>query len=197
MKVKIYSLLFLLAISHLGLTQEVSLNGTPKKSRMGFYGGYFGYKILYPGLQLGWENYLATTKNFQVVSDVNIFYYYQRDSQSALALNTRIGQRFTMGFGLFLETMVGVGVQQTFYVKKEYNYDGYVSSITKVKSTKTGFLPGVTLGVGYDFSKKTKLPIKCYFRTSRFWLYPGKNLTFQTSYTLESGIIYVPTWNKK
>lgn len=39
MKVKIYSLFFLLAISNIGLTQEVSLNGTPKNSRMGFYFG--------------------------------------------------------------------------------------------------------------------------------------------------------------
>lgn len=132
-----------------------------------------------------------------MVGDVNLFYYYQIGSQSALALNTRIGQRFTAGFGLFSETMVGIGVQQTFYVNREYNYNGNSSTITEVKSTKTGFLPGVTIGLGYDFSKKTKLPMKLYFRTSRFWLYPGSNLTFQTSHTLESGIIYVPNWNKE
>jgi len=187
----------LIAIVSISNAQEITENGTPINNRFGFSLGYFGYKFSNPGIQFGFEKYVATTNNYNVLGGMNIFYYNQKDIQSAMAISARIGQRYTSGFGFFLETYLGVGVQQTFYVNKTFEYNSGQSTITETKMSKTGISPSISLGLGYDFRKKTEYPIKFYLRPSFYWLYPDRNLVFQSSYAIETGLIYVPNFKKK
>jgi hypothetical protein len=68
---------------------------------------------------------------------------------------------------------------------------------SKIKTAKTGAIPNIALGIGYDFSKKTKLPVIFYVRPNITWLYPDKNLVFNTTANIESGIIYKPTFRQR
>lgn len=192
-----FFLILLITIVSISNAQDITKNGTPKNNKFGFSAGYFGYKYTNPGVQLGFEKYIATTNNFNVIGGVNALYYYQKDIQSAVSINARIGQRYTTEFGLFFETYVGIGVQQTFYVNKTYEYNSGQSIITETKLSKTGMNANIVLGLGYDFSKKTKYPVKFYLRPSFYWLYPDRNLVFQSSYAIETGLIYVPNFKKK
>lgn len=177
--------------------QNITKNGTPNEKKYGFSVGYFGYRLNNFGFQIGVEKYLASTNNFNVLGGINILYYHQRDIQSAIAMNARIGQRYTTGFGLFLESYLGIGVQQTFYVNKTFDYNSGQSTITETKMSKTGITPNISLGLGYDFSNKTKIPLKFYLRPSFYWLYPDRNLVFQSSSAIETGLIFVPTISRK
>ncbi|NJN34134.1 MAG: hypothetical protein HC817_07685 [Saprospiraceae bacterium] len=188
----ILSLIFLAIISIAKAQNEV-----PTHPKYGFNIGYFGHKIANAGLQIGVEKYLVTTNNFNVIGSLNVSYYNQKDIQSAFVLNGRIGQRYTTGFGLFLETYLGLGLQQTFYTNKTYEYpSGEQSKNTESKEAKTGISPSIVLGLGYDFSKNTELPIKLYIRPTFNWVYPDKNLVFQGAHALELGVIYVPNFKK-
>ncbi len=183
-------LLITLMVSSIN-AQKLTKNGTPVNKRYGLSVGYFGYKIDNPGFQVGVEKYIATTKNYHVISAVNLAYYYQKDVQSAIAVSARIGQRYTTNFGLFFETYLGLGVQQTSYVSKTLEYNAGLSKISETKKSKTGVAPNIALGLGYDFTKKTNVPTKFYLRPAFYWLAPDRNFIFQSSYTIETGAIFV------
>ena len=193
----IFISIILITIVSSSTAQDLTKNGTPKNTKFGFSAGYFGYKFSNPGFQLGIENYIATTKNYNVIGGINIYYYNQKDIQSAMTISARIGQRYTANFGLFLETNIGIGIQQTFYVIKTLEHNSGQSTFTESKMSKNGISPSISLGLGYDFSKKTKYPIKFHMRPSFYWLYPDRNLVFQSSYAIETGLIYVPNFKKK
>lgn len=170
--------------------QEVTKNGTPENQKFGFYAGYYGYKYTNPGMQVGFENYIATTKNFQIIGSLTLQFHHKNKSQTAFALNARIGQRYTTNFGLCLETFLGIGVQNTFYVSTIYDMTtNPVKEETKIVN-KTGAIPNIALGIGYDFSRKTNVPLTFYLRQNITWLLPDINLVFATSPSFEAGFIY-------
>jgi hypothetical protein len=187
-----------IAVATASFAQDRTANGTPRNRPAGFSVGYFGYQFANPGFQLGTEFYLATTRNFNVIGNLNFFFFDEPGVQSAMALNARIGQRVTAGFGLFLESCFGIGVQQSFFDVTTYDYSSDDQATISTKSdTMTGALPHLTVGIGYDFTRKTKLPIKYYLQSSFYMLYPDQNSVFQTSWSMETGIIFVPTLNRK
>ena len=98
---------------------------------------------------------------------------------------------------MFLESYLGIGLQQTFYVNKNFEYNLGQSMIIETKMNKTGIIPNISLGLGYDFSKKTKIPLKFYLRPSFYWLYLDRNLVFQSSSAIETSLIFVPTIIRK
>ncbi len=176
--------------------QSTTENGTPLNQKFGFVAGYYGFQFKNPGFQIGLENYMATTSHFQVVGGLYAQFHHQKDRQTSIALNARIGQRYTTKFGLMLESHLGIGVQQTFYTSKVYDLTANPIAESTLKTNKTGAMPNIALGVGYDFSKKTKLPVTLYVRPNVSWLYPDKNLVFKTTGNIETGVIYKPTFKK-
>ena len=102
------------------------------------------------------------------------------------------GQRYTTSFGLFLESYFGVGIQQTFFTNKTYDYINSTVTIKENKESKTGAIPNLELGIGYAFGNKTGLPLSLFVRPSAYWLYPDRNLFIQSTYALKLGFIYVP-----
>jgi hypothetical protein len=174
--------------------QELRPNGTPSKERFGFGISYYGYKFKYPGLQLSAENYLATTKNFQVIAAALLQTYWQKEKQSAVAFALRFGQRYTTSWGLMLESYLGIGMQETYYKLKSEDLTTSPPSESIDKVHKFGAIGLISIGLGYDFSKKTKLPFIIYGMPTMRWLYPDQNLIFVTNSFLEIGVIYKPSF---
>jgi hypothetical protein len=194
---KYFILILSLSFVTVAKAQDVTKNGTPYNERYSYNIGYFGYKLSNAGVQFGIEKKLATTNDFNIIGGLQLNYYSESNVQSGLGLHARFGQRFTTPFGLFLETYLGMGIQQTFYTNKTYVYDGSAATITDNKTSKTGISPSINLGIGYDFNTTMDYPIKLYIRPSFYWLYPERNLLLQTSHALEIGIIYTPNRAKK
>jgi hypothetical protein len=188
---KFIAIILFLATSFQGFSQsETNKNGTPRNQKRGISLAYYGYKIANPGILIGTENYLATTSNFQIIAGLDLKFQQEKDQFSAIGINARIGQRYTTNFGLMLEAHLGIGIQQTFYTSKVYDLTKKPITESNIKSNKMGINPNIAFGIGYDFSKKTNLPIVFYLRPSINWLLPDKNLAFQVNPSLETGIIY-------
>jgi hypothetical protein len=183
-------ILFLASTFQVFAQSETTQNGTPCQQKRAISLAYYGYQITNPGVLLGMENYLATTKNFQIVAGLDLKFQQKQEQFGAIGINARIGQRYTANFGLMLETHLGFGIQQTFYNSKVYDLTTKPITESSVKSSQLGFNPNINFGIGYDFSKKTNLPIVYYIRPSINWLLPDKNLVFQINPSLETGIIY-------
>jgi hypothetical protein len=175
--------------------QELTKNFTPKNQRYGFFMGYYGNKIDEPGVQLGVENYLATTPNYQIVGSLFSVLFGVDKQYYAFAVSPRIGLRYTSMWGLTLESHFGIG-----YIYRHFNYDQYELNsngeiVNKGNAGISSMMPNFALGLGYDFSRKINLPVKLYLRPSCSANYPAGHILFQASYAIEAGIIYIPKIN--
>jgi hypothetical protein len=175
--------------------QELTKNLTPRNQRYGFFVGYYGNKINEPGGQFGVENYLATTPNYQVIGSLFSVLFGKEKQYYAFAISPRIGLRYTSTWGLSLESHFGIG-----YIYRHFNYDQYELNdngeiLDKGNASISSMMPNFAFGLGYDFSRKTNLPVKLYLRPSCSLNYPAGHILFQASYSIEAGIIYVPAMN--
>lgn len=172
--------------------QTTTKNGTSTENRFGFSVNYFGHKISSHGYQIGVENYLATTQNYNVVGSVFLTNYFVEKNYMAIALNLRIGLRYTTNFGLSLESHLGIGYSQRFFKFDEYDVNGVGQVITKGKASQISVMPNLAIGIGYDFRRKLNIPVIYIIRGSINYNYPNKHLLFEAFPALETGIIYVP-----
>lgn len=177
--------------------QELSKNGILTSERFGFTLGYFGDKLTNHGYSIGVENYLATTKNYAVIGSLQFTNYFASKNFTAISLSPRIGLRYTTNFGLTLESHLGLGYLHRFYHYNEFEVDGQGQIISKQKASQASAMPSIILGAGYDFRRKTKLPIQYFLRASINYNYPNKHFIFEASYALETGFIYIPRLNKR
>lgn len=158
--------------------------------RNAFTIGYYGQGFSNPGIQLGMERILARTGKFEILSLWHLHYFNQKDRLSGIGFLPRFGQRFTLSSGFFLENYIGLGLQLNRFRAEVFDHSHSPSTVKIETTNKAGILPVVTLGTGYDFSRKTNLQMAFYLRTSANWLYPDQNLLFRFYPSLETGIIY-------
>lgn len=183
-KITLFALLF--SLYQIGEAQEKQIFNQNNRITI----GYLGYKLQNPGFQLGIEKSFGEVNKHQIIKSLNVFYYNQKHLQSAIAINAKFGQRYTNKIGLNFETFFGMGVQYTTFTNYSFDFNGSQSVKSINKMSKWGVTPNITLGLGYDFFKKSNNPITVYARPSFYWLYPDKNNVLQTSSALEIGFIY-------
>jgi hypothetical protein len=193
---RIFIIAMIMALYANAIAQEKTANGTPQDERFGFSAGYFGDKLRNAGYLLAWENYLATTQNFTVVGTVQFSNYFARQNFTAVAVLPRIGIRYTTHYGLALESHLGLGYLHRFYKFDEYevNQEGQVT--TRRKASQGAAMPSIAVGLGYDFRRKTELPLLYFARGSVNYNYPNKHFLFEASYAIETGLIYIPKLTK-
>lgn len=194
---KTFTILIVILTFYQVNAQDLTKNLTPKNERFGFMIGYYGDKLSNAGIQLGAETYLATTNNYQVIASMQYNLYGQKETYIAHYINPRFGFRYTANFGLIAESYFGIG-----YIFRKYQYDQYVLNndgniVNKGRAGVSSAVPNIALGLGYDFSKKLKLPISTYIRPSVHFFYPNGYVVFEATYSIEAGIIYVPTFKTK
>ncbi|MBO0931646.1 hypothetical protein [Fibrella aquatilis] len=187
-------LIICFAISYCcAFSQEATKEGTPLTKRFGFSAGYYGDKVTNHGLLFGVERYLATTEHYTVISSVQLAAFVADQNFTALSVLPRIGLRKTANSGLLAEGSIGLGYLHKFYAYTEYEVGGQGQLIAKRKAAQASVMPSICLGIGYDFRRKTKLPFLYFLRGSVNYNYPSKQLFFEASYAIETGLTYVPT----
>ncbi|HMO39313.1 MAG TPA: hypothetical protein PKC76_08925 [Saprospiraceae bacterium] len=188
---KIFILVLTILFCNKVFSQETTKNGTPQDERFGFSVGYFGDKFRNAGYLFAWENYLATTQNFTVVGTIQFSNFFATQNFTAVSLLPRIGVRYTTNFGLTLESHLGLGYLHRFYSYDEFDVNAAGDLIRKGKASQAAAMPSIALGLGYDFSRKTELPILYFLRASVNYNYPNKHFLFEASYAIETGLTYI------
>jgi hypothetical protein len=147
------------------------LNEKPASHRLELEIGYFGNKILDPGLRLGLQ-YIpnVSTKN-QFLLKASIGAYYQYRFMNHYFLSASAGYRHEFPIGLFLESSVGLGYQLAHINTTTYTYmDGILQEVTPAPFSM--LMPSLNIGAGYC-SKKSG--IGYYLRMTIFGEYPINN----------------------
>lgn len=88
------------------------------------WGGFLSHELSNPGVHVGVEYALETTRHFQTLAAASLQMYSQPDTETAWFLQARWGHRYTSGFGVTFDQFLGVGAQYTRYDVRVFEFDG-------------------------------------------------------------------------
>jgi len=131
---------------------------------------YFGETITHPGIEIGYEN--TFYKGFNFTASIGT-YIHQRN-HVGLFLSTGLNWRHTFSFGYSMEFGLGTGYLHTW----EHGGDTYIVNDNgnvsiKPKYGHPHFMPIVKISLlGWDFRKKTKIPLRLNADIIGFGQYP-------------------------
>jgi hypothetical protein len=134
---------------------------------------YFGDYLLHPGIEIGYENTFYKGFNFTV----SIGTYIHQRNHVGLFFNAGANWRHTFPIGYSVELGLGLGYMH----KWEHGGDTYLvddsgNVSVKPKYGQPRFMPFVKLGLlGWDFRKKTNLPLRINVDVIGFAEYPFNN----------------------
>lgn len=186
---------FLAALSHCPRAQaqlpedNAALGGFRPWS---FFGGYTSHEFANPGVHLGAEYALATTRHFQTIATASFQAYHQADIETGYALHARWGHRYTAGFGLTFDSYLGLGTQYTRYETTTFDFQDGVGRAREASTVCLGISPHILFGPGYDFRPLLRLPVQFYAHPGVMVLYPDLNEAFQVSVFAELGLRWTP-----
>ncbi len=117
---------------------------------------------IYPGVAAETEFYYKSGPAFKGYQTGQIGGFINSSSGSALYLNSNLGIRYTMKFGLMADLSLGLGYFYGFYTSDTYIQNS-AGEYEKSKRAGVGAMSGnMSIGLGYDFSKKTDKNITAF-----------------------------------
>ena len=150
--------------------------------------GYLGEGITSPGVVLEVELEKRFAENFSLPWRGDVGYYNHPDYH-AFTVDVHKGFRKYWNSGLFVEQSIGAGIITKSFKSGDYWYmDEYAHSIPHGNHMIWGFMPSVTLGAGYNFSKDNQESSLFWIRPKVYWDlgFRGLNLPYfalQAGYT--------------
>jgi len=151
--------------------------------------GYYGETITHPGLIAGIEYTPVVLGKYQMILALNAGGYVHKRNNTSFFVRGQWGQRITFNNGLFIEQFLGLGYLHQFTHGGElYEVLPNGSIVETPDRGRPNIMPSVTLGLGYDFSKKGIANLSIFLRPELFWKAPF-NGYYLTHPALSTGII--------
>jgi hypothetical protein len=165
---------------------------------MGIVVSYWGTLENTPGLKLGIDKTFLKTSEYEIIGSASLLLNRKPDNYSSAGLNfgstlRRIGKR-----GFYLEHGINIG-----YLGNYYDYDIYKTNsggeiVNAGRQWNSTIMIGYSIGMGYDFSKKTNTNLKLFFKPGIFYCLPNKtNYYYVNNYSIEVGLVLYPKWLNK
>ena len=134
---------------------------------------YFGEVGTHPGLALGVDYTLAHLGDaHEVFVRGQVGGYLHPRLYWAAFAGGEVGWRSTTSFGLRGEVALGLAYLHTILASPVYavGSDGQATATTDLGHP--GVMPSATLGVGWDFGRRTGVPLAVMLRPIVFWQFP-------------------------
>jgi len=131
--------------------------------------GYFGEGFTSPGviLEVELEKKFADDFSLPWRGDAG---YHNSPDYHAFTLDIHKGFRKYWKSGLFVEQSLGAGIIAKSFKTDDFWYmDEYAYAIPHGNKMVWGFMPSVTLGAGYNFSKETQTSNLLWIRPKVYW----------------------------
>lgn len=134
---------------------------------------YFGETITHPGVFVGTE--LPAKQKWLITIGVGTYLHYRH--HRGVFVNGSLDWRTTFSSGFSMQYGIGLGYLHTWqHGGKTYT----VNDLGEVKQTKnygqSAFMPSLKFGLlGWDFRKKTDMPIRLFSEAILFGQYPHNN----------------------
>ncbi len=158
-------------------------------SRFALSGTYYGETITHPGVAIGGEFYAFERPRYKLIAAAKVGTYLHPRSHGAAFLDGELGHRVTARFGLYGDLFMGVGYFHTWpwgdvYVRAP---DGGVEKKLNLGHPHVKF--GGALGLGWDLSKNTDVPLSVFARLEMFGEFPF-NTGIAAHGALMTGVIW-------
>lgn len=148
-----------------------------------------------PGLKLGIEKTYLQSSKYTVFGSVSIILNTKPDIYFSAGLTFSSTLRRTGNCGLYFEHELNVGYLGKFYEFNTYRINSSGDIINIGRKWTSSFMVGYSVGIGYDFSKKTKYDLQFYFKPGIYYLLPNKaNFFYVNNYSFEAGFALHPKW---
>jgi len=149
------------------------LSGQESKISIPVNISYFGETITHPGIEIGYENTFFRSFNYTV----SIGAYVHQRNHTGLFLEAGVNWRHTFPIGYSMEFGLGLGYLHTWeHGGDTYLVDDNGNVSLKPKYGHPHFMPSVKLGlIGWDFRKKTNIPLRLNADIIIFGQYPFNN----------------------
>jgi|SRR5690606_34279841 len=122
----------------------------------------------YPLATFGTACYFLDEKNSQIYQTLKVGGYYNKNHTSALLVNTEIGYRYTLNFGLFADANLGMGYSHLF---KSHAIDktGSNKEYEQAREWDTpSLMVNYSLSIGYDFENQSQIPVSVFVRYGNY-----------------------------
>ena len=131
--------------------------------------------ILHPGFSLGTEFTYKEGRFSKFYQGLSLGYFYHEIIAKGLFLQTTGGYRYTTGLGFFGDLTVGLGYLLYFHPGQVFKLNDQGEYEPAKSPGKSALMISFSLGVGYDFSRKAKLPLSIFIRYQPFGQTPYSN----------------------
>jgi len=134
---------------------------------------YFGEMLVHPGIEIDYENTFFKSFNFTA----GLGAYIHQRNHIGLFVNSGLNWRHTFPIGYSMEFGLGLGYLHTWeHGGDTYAVDDNGNISIKSKYGHPHFMPFVKLGLlGWDFRKKTNIPLRLNADIIVFGQYPFNN----------------------
>ena len=130
--------------------------------------GYFGENGINPGVVLEFEYEKLHSGDFSLPLRADLGYFI-KDDYRAFSFDIHKGFRKYFESGLFIEQSIGVGLIGKSYQTNYWYLDEYAVGVPHGNNTVLGFMPSVTLGIGYNLSRDKEGNDLIWLRPKIFW----------------------------
>ncbi len=157
---------------------------------------YFGENVTHYGIRGGLEYALHhsekpkdnSTVQHDLTFGVHLTLFRHPNNHFGVILSPELGWRRTGKRGGMVQAALSPGLIRSIYEAKTYKTDEIGGFQQVTLAGQWGFLPGISLGVGKDFSVKHDTPIILFTNVHYMRQYPY-NKTYLIRPALEAGII--------
>lgn len=170
------TLIFITALIYLLLPGAVQAEKKKPRSDWSLSLSYYGDWITHPGFTIGAEYLICENKreNVALFTALSGGGYFHDQNNNAFFIDAYIGSRFTTPVGYFGDILLGAGYLHTW--PDGVIYTGVDSEGNLIEKDYPGdphLKLNLSLGlIGWDFSKRTQLPVTGVVRMAIFGEYP-------------------------
>ena len=157
--------------------------------RFGLSVAYFGETITHPGFRLGGEWSVVDRPKYALIAGADLGFYSHKRSHTALFTDVKFGVRGTTRSGLYLDVFAGIGYFHTWVNGDVYVQDGDGVALRGLSAGRPHVMPNGSFGLGWDFSRKTELPLSVFVSLAPFSEYP-----FNTKSAMHAALLVGATW---
>lgn len=149
---------------------------------------YYGENVTSPGIMVEFEYEKFYSKDLSLPLRADVA-FFSTPEFNALTLDIHKGFRKYFDSGLYLEQSIGIGLISSFYTIESIWYiDNFGSVVRYRDGANLGFMPSVSIGIGYNLTPNNEKQNLIWVRPKIYWNFGvrGLNLPYaalQVGYT--------------
>jgi hypothetical protein len=159
---------------------------------------YWGTLTSNPGIKLGLEKTYLKASKYTITGSASLILNRKTDIYTSAGILMGNSLRKTGKSGLYFEHGLNYGYLGSYYDFDLYRTNTDQQIVNVGRKWVSSIILGYSLGVGYDFSKRTDANWQLFMKPGIYYRFPNNdNLFYLNNYSIEMGFTMHPQWLNK